>query len=95
LVACGRSSIFHALILPRSPFLGSFAYQICHFGASVSQNAMHQLADQAHFNKLFRRFVGESPGVWRRARCKACDLTSQLPFRVGERVDRRAGRARR
>jgi AraC family transcriptional regulator len=26
------------------------------------------LADQAHFNKLFRRFVGESPGAWRRAR---------------------------
>jgi AraC family transcriptional regulator len=26
------------------------------------------LADQAHFNKLFRRFVGESPGMWRRAR---------------------------
>ena len=25
-------------------------------------------ADQAHFNKLFRRLVGESPGVWRRAR---------------------------
>ena len=29
------------------------------------------LADQAHFNKLFRRFVGESPGVWRRARATA------------------------
>jgi AraC family transcriptional regulator len=26
------------------------------------------LADQAHFNKLFRRFMGESPGAWRRAR---------------------------
>ena len=26
------------------------------------------LADQAHFNRLFRRFVGESPGAWRRAR---------------------------
>jgi transcriptional regulator GlxA family with amidase domain len=25
-------------------------------------------ADQAHFNKLFRRFAGESPGAWRRAR---------------------------
>jgi AraC family transcriptional regulator len=26
------------------------------------------LADQAHFNKLFRKFAGESPGAWRRAR---------------------------
>jgi AraC family transcriptional regulator len=26
------------------------------------------LADQAHLNKSFRRFVGESPGAWRRAR---------------------------
>jgi transcriptional regulator GlxA family with amidase domain len=29
------------------------------------------LADQAHFTKLFRRLVGESPSVWRRARA-AC-----------------------
>ena len=26
------------------------------------------MADQAHFTRLFRRFVGESPGAWRRAR---------------------------
>jgi AraC family transcriptional regulator len=26
------------------------------------------LADQAHLGKSFRRFVGESPGAWRRAR---------------------------
>jgi len=26
------------------------------------------LADQAHFSRLFRRVVGESPRVWRRAR---------------------------
>jgi transcriptional regulator GlxA family with amidase domain len=26
------------------------------------------LADQAHLNKSFRRFVGQSPGAWRRAR---------------------------
>lgn len=29
------------------------------------------LADQAHLNKSFRRFVGESPGAWRRARATA------------------------
>jgi len=29
------------------------------------------LVDQAHFNKLFRRFVGDSPGAWRRARATA------------------------
>jgi AraC-like DNA-binding protein len=26
------------------------------------------LADQSHFTRLFRRFVGESPAAWRRAR---------------------------
>ena len=25
------------------------------------------MADQAHFNRVFRRFVGDSPGAWRRA----------------------------
>ena len=36
---------------------------------SLSQIAMDcGLADQSHFNRLFRRFVGESPGAWRRAR---------------------------
>jgi transcriptional regulator GlxA family with amidase domain len=29
------------------------------------------LADQAHFSRLFRRVVGESPRVWRRARAGA------------------------
>jgi AraC family transcriptional regulator len=29
------------------------------------------LADQAHLNKSFRRFVGERPGAWRRARAVA------------------------
>jgi AraC-like DNA-binding protein len=26
------------------------------------------LADQSHLTRLFQRFVGESPGTWRRAR---------------------------
>jgi AraC family transcriptional regulator len=28
------------------------------------------MADQAHFTRLFRRLVGESPGAWRRARAE-------------------------
>jgi AraC family transcriptional regulator len=36
---------------------------------SLGQIAMDcGLADQAHFNRLFRRLVGDSPGAWRRAR---------------------------
>jgi AraC family transcriptional regulator len=38
-------------------------------GASICEIAADcGLADQAHLNKLFVRFVGESPGSWRRAR---------------------------
>jgi len=37
--------------------------------ASLAEIALEcGLVDQAHFGKLFRRMVGESPGVWRRAR---------------------------
>jgi AraC family transcriptional regulator len=37
--------------------------------SSLAQIAIEcGLADQAHFNKSFRRFVGQSPGAWRRAR---------------------------
>ena len=37
------------------------------------------LVDQAHFGKLFRRLVGESPGVWRRARANQ-DLAAPPPL---------------
>ena len=30
------------------------------------------LADQPHFSRLFRRFAGESPAAWRRARANPC-----------------------
>jgi len=30
------------------------------------------LADQAHLTRLFRRFVGETPAAWRRARANPC-----------------------
>ena len=37
--------------------------------ASLSQIALEcGFADQAHLCRLFRRIVGESPGIWRRAR---------------------------
>jgi AraC family transcriptional regulator len=39
------------------------------------------LADQAHFNKLFRKFAGESPGAWRRARVNGA-LTSPQTSRL-------------
>jgi AraC family transcriptional regulator len=40
--------------------------------SSLAQIAIEcGLADQAHLNKSFRRFVGESPGAWRRARATA------------------------
>ncbi|MEJ0034515.1 MAG: AraC family transcriptional regulator [Gammaproteobacteria bacterium] len=39
---------------------------------SLSQiAALCGMADQAHFCKLFRRLVGESPNAWRRARLEA------------------------
>jgi AraC family transcriptional regulator len=31
------------------------------------------MADQAHLTRMFRRIVGESPGVWRRARANPVD----------------------
>jgi AraC family transcriptional regulator len=40
------------------------------------------LVDQAHFGKLFRRLVGESPGAWRRARSN--EDSTRLPSRVSE-----------
>jgi AraC family transcriptional regulator len=35
------------------------------------------LVDQAHFGKLFRRLVGESPGAWRRARASQAAQTGR------------------
>jgi AraC-like DNA-binding protein len=34
------------------------------------------IADQAHFNRLFRRFAGETPGTWRRARVAGPESSS-------------------
>jgi AraC family transcriptional regulator len=43
-----------------------------HSDASLAQISIDcGFADQAHFNKAFRRIVGESPGAWRRARAVA------------------------
>jgi AraC family transcriptional regulator len=37
------------------------------------------IADQAHLNKLFLRFVGEAPGNWRRARGLGLSRDYQYP----------------
>jgi AraC-like DNA-binding protein len=43
-----------------------------HGDVSLAQIAIDcGFADQAHFNKSFRRILGESPGAWRRARAVA------------------------
>ena len=34
------------------------------------------IADQAHFNRLFRRFASETPGTWRRARVAGPESSS-------------------
>lgn len=36
------------------------------------------LADQAHFNKLFRKFVGETPGAWRRSHAAHVSMTRRV-----------------
>lgn len=48
------------------------------------------LADQAHFSRLFRRVVGESPRVWRRARVSGGDDAgvTTLPAALSRAVDR-------
>jgi AraC family transcriptional regulator len=44
---------------------------------SLAQIAVNcGIADQAHFNKLFRRFFGETPGNWRRARVAGPESSS-------------------
>jgi AraC family transcriptional regulator len=43
------------------------------------------LADQSHFNKLFRRFVGETPGAWRRARSAATSANTSFCLRQANR----------
>lgn len=44
--------------------------------ASLSEIALDcGLADQSHLTRLFRRFAGESPRAWRRARAGAPDMT--------------------
>jgi AraC family transcriptional regulator len=35
-------------------------------------------SDQAHFNRLFRKYVGETPGAWRRARVQPRGLEVRL-----------------
>jgi transcriptional regulator GlxA family with amidase domain len=44
-------------------------------------------SDQAHFNKLFRKFLGQSPGAWRRMQATANDQVEAAVYgdwRIGE-----------
>jgi AraC family transcriptional regulator len=51
---------------------------------SLSQIAIDcGLADQSHFNRLFRQFVGESPGAWRRARTPVLQ-NADVPRFIGQ-----------
>jgi AraC family transcriptional regulator len=56
------------------------------------------LADQAHLSKSFRRFAGESPGAWRRARVAPPDDHSRSVFepvrRASQERDAACARAR-
>jgi AraC-like DNA-binding protein len=54
---------------------------------SLGQIAMDcGLADQPHFNRLFRRLVGDTPGAWRRARKRvsAHRATAASPMCTGQ-----------
>jgi AraC-like DNA-binding protein len=61
--------------------------------APLSQIALEcGLADQAHFSRLFRRTVGESPNAWRRARvspgCQDPIAEGSTPYATARRQDR-------
>ena len=51
-------------------------------------------SDQAHFNKLFRRFAGESPGEWRRMRSDASGRSQAPPEVPGRLAPTRDSRTR-
>jgi AraC-like DNA-binding protein len=81
LAALAKLSIFHFCRAFRESFNESpHAYVMrrrveraqglmLHSDVSLGQIAIDcGFTDQAHFNKSFRRIVGESPGAWRRAR---------------------------
>jgi len=54
------------------------------------------LADQSHLSRLFRRFVGESPAAWRRARSTTAKPRAQpaLPEGSGQSVKHAVGSPR-
>ncbi len=39
-------------------------------------------ADQSHFNRCFRKIVGESPAIWRAQRCKSLQETQAAAART-------------
>src|SRR5690606_18166337 len=62
--------------------------------APLSQIALDcGLADQAHFSRLFRRIVGETPRAWRRARISPCARDPLAGVPVNQRYVHRHDRA--
>jgi len=64
-----------------SALLRTTSLSLCRIAAECG------FADQAHFNKLFRKFLGQSPGAWRRMQANANDAVEAAVYgdwRIGE-----------
>jgi AraC-like DNA-binding protein len=64
-----------------SALLRTTSLSLCRIAADCG------FANQAHFNKLFRKFLGQSPGAWRRMQANGNDAVEAAVYgdwRIGE-----------